>query len=78
VRAIAGDVGRWVGVGIVAGMVAAVALGRYAHAALFGVTSTDGVSLVAAALVMAAVAAAGSLVPVLRATRIDPSTVLRD
>ena len=34
--------------------------------------------MAAAALAMATVAACGSLLPVLRATRIDPSTVLRE
>lgn len=77
-RAIAGDVWRWAGAGVVGGILAAVALGRYAQTVLYGVTSTDGTSLAAAALVMATVAACGSLLPVLRATRIDPSTVLRE
>lgn len=50
----------------------------YAQTILYGVKSTDGASMAAAALVMVAVAACGSLLPVLRATRIDPSTVLRE
>ena len=53
-------------------------LGRYAQTMFYGVTATDGATLAAAVLVMAAVVACGSLGPLLRATRIDPSTVLRE
>jgi hypothetical protein len=52
--------------------------GRFGRAVLYGITPTDGVSMTIAALVMAAVAAAGSVLPVLRATRTDPGSVLRE
>jgi hypothetical protein len=67
-----------VGADVVVGILAAAALGRYAQTGFCGVTATDGVSMAAAVLVMASVAACGSLLPVLRATRIDPRNVLRE
>jgi len=78
VCAIAGDVWRWVGAGMAAGTLVAVGIAHYAHALLYGVTSTDDATLASAALFMATIAACGSLVPALRATRIDPGTVLRE
>ncbi len=78
VCAIAGDVWRWVGAGMATGTLVAVVIAHYAQALLYGVTSTDGATLASAALFMATIAACGSLVPALRATRIDPGTVLRE
>jgi putative ABC transport system permease protein len=44
---------------------------------LFGVTPSDAVTFVGTALLLGAVAFAASLVPALRAARIDPVTALR-
>jgi hypothetical protein len=63
--------------GLVAGLAAAAALTRLMQAVLFGVTPLDAVSFAAAPLVLLPVAACASLVPALRAARIDPAVALR-
>ena len=78
VCAIAGDVWRSAGAGMVGGVLAALMLGRYAHTILYGVSPTDGATLGGAVLVMVAIVACGSLLPLVRATRINPSVVLRE
>jgi predicted permease len=78
VRAIGGNVWRSVGAGMVGGVLAAMALGRYAHTIVYGVSPTDGTTLTGAVAVMTVVAVCGSLLPLVRATRIDPNTVLRE
>jgi predicted permease len=79
------DVGRLVlrqatllvGVGVGVGLVASLAATRLMAALLFGVAATDPVTFVAVALILAAVAIVASLVPVMRATRVDPLEALR-
>jgi predicted permease len=79
------DVGRMVllqavtlvGIGVGAGLLAAFAATRLMSALLFGVAPSDPLTLVAVALLLAAVAVVATLVPVLRATRVDPQEALR-
>ncbi len=78
VSAIGCDVWRPAGAGMAGGVLAALALGRYAHTIMYGVSPADGASLMGAVLVMTIVVACGSLLPLFRATRIDPRTVLRE
>jgi putative ABC transport system permease protein len=68
---------RLAGIGLVCGLVAALALTGLLRAMLFDVRATDPLTfgLVAAALL--AVASFAALLPALRATRIDPLTALR-
>ncbi|MGE0363795.1 MAG: ABC transporter permease [Vicinamibacterales bacterium] len=65
------------GVGIVVGLVAALALGRLVASLLFGVTATDPVTLVAVMGTLALVAALASGLPAWRASRVDPTIALR-
>jgi putative ABC transport system permease protein len=62
--------------GIVAGTLAALALGRVLTGMLYGVAATDVPTLAAAASILALTAAAASGIPAWRAARIDPAKVL--
>jgi predicted permease len=64
-------------IGTVAGLGAAIALGRYAQTMLHQVSPADPLSFAAAASVMFAVAALAGLVPARRAARVDPAVALR-
>ncbi len=59
------------------GLVGALLLTRVLRNMLFGVTASDPVAFAGAAMLLAAVAFIASLVPALRAARIDPITALR-
>jgi predicted permease len=64
--------------GLMVGLISALLLNRLIEGALFGVSAADPVSLGASALVLAAAASVASLLPALRATRIDPIRALRE
>jgi putative ABC transport system permease protein len=64
-------------VGIVAGAVGSLVLGRFAQALFFGVRPSDPVTYVSVAAVLAAVAVGATLLPARRATRVDPALALR-
>lgn len=66
-----------VGVGLVAGLVAAAALTRVTRSLLFEVSALEPSAFVVGGLAMAGVALAAAVVPARRATRVDPSTALR-
>jgi len=66
------------GMGIVAGLIGALALTRVMSSLLFGVTTTDAVTFSAVAGILAAVALAATVIPARRATRVDPMVVLRE
>jgi ABC-type antimicrobial peptide transport system permease subunit len=65
------------GIGAVLGVVTAVALGRFVASLLFGVTTTDGISLAGAALLLVTLGVVASLVPAWRASQIDPVQTLK-
>jgi ABC-type antimicrobial peptide transport system permease subunit len=65
------------GAGIAAGLVGAFLLTRVMRGVLFGVTSTDPLTFIGVAVVLLAVASVASLIPALRATRVDPLVALR-
>ena len=74
-------VGRALGLsatGIVVGLAAAFALGRFIQGQLFGVTLLDPVTLGSVALVLVASAALASFLPARRATKFDPARALRE
>lgn len=74
-------VGRALGlsaIGIVVGLAAALALGRFIQGQLFGVTLFDPVTLCSVALVLGASAALASFLPARRATKFDPAGALRE
>jgi putative ABC transport system permease protein len=66
-----------VGVGLVAGGLGALALGRYLSTLLFEVSPRDPWAFAAAAAVLLAVAAVACLAPARRATRVNPIEALR-
>ncbi len=65
------------GAGLVAGLVAAVALGRAMSSVLFGVGPMDPAAYIAALAVMLAAAALASYLPARRAATIDPTETLK-
>jgi ABC-type antimicrobial peptide transport system permease subunit len=71
------QVGVMAVVGIVLGSIAAWSLGRVAQTLLSGVQASDPLVLSAAAAVVAIVTLGAAYVPVRRASRVDPTTVLR-
>jgi putative ABC transport system permease protein len=80
-----GDVMRWVFTigfrpvmaGLVAGLFAAIMIGRALRSLLFGITPTDPVSLGLVVLVLLLTAALACYVPAHRAARLDPAIALR-
>lgn len=66
------------GAGLVAGVVATLVLTPLMQTLLFGVRPNDPATLAGVAALIAIVAAAASLVPAFRATRVDPLVTLKD
>ena len=64
-------------VGLVVGLGAALSLGRLAAAFLYGVTPTDGVTLVSAVLLLGGIATLAAYLPARRATGLNPMEALR-
>jgi predicted permease len=65
-------------IGLAAGLAAALVLTRLMKALLFEVRPNDPATLAGVAALITAVAAAASLIPAFRATRVDPIVALRD
>jgi ABC-type antimicrobial peptide transport system permease subunit len=63
--------------GIAAGLLGALIVGRALSAFVFGVGTSDPVTLAAVALIMLAVAFCATYIPSRRALRVDPVTALR-
>jgi ABC-type antimicrobial peptide transport system permease subunit len=68
---------RLTGIGLAIGLFLALLAGRWAGTILFGVSAGDPPTLLVVVLVFAMVAAAASVIPVLRAARVDPFITLR-
>jgi len=66
-----------VAVGAVIGIITALATGRVLRAYLFGVSSTDPVTFLAVALLLAAVALFACWLPARRASKVNPMEALR-
>ncbi len=64
-------------VGAISGLALSLASARYVEALLYGVKATDAVMLALPSLAVIAVALVAALVPVVRASRIDPVAILR-
>jgi putative ABC transport system permease protein len=77
-RLLLSDAARVIAIGLVLGAGAAFALGRVLASQLYGVTANDPRTYALVATVLAVVAIFAAAVPGLRATRIEPATVLRD
>ena len=65
-----------IGIGI--GLAAALALGRVAASLIYGVSSRDPLSFACSTLVIVLISFVASLIPALRATRVDPLKVLHE
>jgi len=65
-------------VGLLAGLAAAMVLTRFMKSLLFGVDAGDPATFAGVAALITAVAIAASLVPAVRATRVDPIVALKD
>ncbi|MGH9330462.1 MAG: FtsX-like permease family protein, partial [Vicinamibacterales bacterium] len=72
-----GEALLFVGIGLVIGLALALAAGRAADAMLFGLQPSDPLTLAAAAVLLAIVAAAAGYLPARRAARSDPMQALR-
>ncbi|MCA9739387.1 MAG: FtsX-like permease family protein, partial [Gemmatimonadetes bacterium] len=77
VRLIVGQSLRLAGIGVAVGLVGAVAFTRSLDALLFGVSPTDPWTLGGAAALLLTVALLATLMPALRAARVDPKAVLQ-
>jgi predicted permease len=64
--------------GVVAGLVGAVALTRVMASLLFGVSATDAMTFSIVPVMLIATAILATYVPALRATRVDPTVALRE
>jgi putative ABC transport system permease protein len=74
---VVGDGVRIVGIGVVAGVLLALASGRLIATLLYGVSATNPIAIAVAAGLLLIVAAVASLAPAWRAGRSDPVTALR-
>ena len=72
------EAGLLVSIGVVTGVVMAAFVAKYATALLFGLQPRDPWTFGLAATVLIVVAAAATLLPALRAARLEPTTALRD
>jgi len=68
---------RLAAVGVVLGLAGAFALRGFTESLLYGIAPTDPLPLVVSSVALLAVAAAASLVPARRATRVDPVEAIR-
>ena len=66
-----------VAAGLAAGLLIALAAGRLLAGMLFGVRPVDPLTIAAVTVTLSLVAAAASLIPAFRATRVDPLTAVR-
>ena len=78
VQLVLGEVVRMVVVGMLVGVAAAVASTRLVRSLLYGLSASDPTTLVASALLLAAVAGAAAALPAWRAARLDPVAALRE
>jgi ABC-type antimicrobial peptide transport system permease subunit len=78
IRLVLGRVALLVGSGIVAGLATAAWLSRFVATLIYGLEPGDPGTLVASAATLALVSAVAGWVPAHRASRLDPTWVLRD
>ncbi len=68
---------RLLGIGVAVGLTGALLGMRYIEAQLFGVTATDPLTFVSGCVVLGLAGLIASVIPALRAMRVDPISVLR-
>jgi ABC-type antimicrobial peptide transport system permease subunit len=76
-RMILNDATQMVLAGLLAGSLVSLMLGRFVAAMLFGLKPYDPGVMFAASCFLGAIGFAASVVPALRATKLDPVTALR-
>ncbi len=76
-RLVVGDGLKLALAGVAVGVVAALALTRFMHGLLYGISTTDPFTFAAVALALTLVAVAACVVPARRAMRVDPMAALR-
>jgi hypothetical protein len=72
-----GETATWTVVGLVVGVVGALALTRYLETLLFRVQPTDALTFLVVAGVLALIALAAAALPAIRASRVDPTLAMR-
>ena len=78
VRLVLARVALLVGAGVIVGAGASVWASRFVASLVYGLTPRDPVTLIGAAITLAAVGAVAGWLPARRAARIDPAAVLRE
>jgi len=68
---------KQIALGLLIGLAAALALAQMLHGILFGISTADPTALALTLITLAAAGLAASLVPALRAARVEPAQVLR-
>ena len=68
---------RLLGIGVAIGLTGALVATRYIEAQLFGVTPTDPLTFVSGCVLLALAGLTASVIPALRAMRVDPVIALR-
>jgi putative ABC transport system permease protein len=76
-RSIVGEGARIALLGLAAGLIVALALTRLLRSFLYGVSTSDPVTFISVALLLALVSVAACYFPARRATRVDPIVALR-
>ncbi len=66
------------GIGSIIGIAAALGVGRFFRAVLYGISPKDPATFLIATALMCLVAVAACILPAQRALAIDPTTALRD
>ena len=74
---VARDSAVWVACGLVGGLALAAIVSRTMSSLIYGVEPLDWLSLMMSTCLLGAVAGLAALLPVWRATSVDPMTVLR-
>jgi ABC-type antimicrobial peptide transport system permease subunit len=64
-------------IGVVIGLILAIALGKVVASMVYGVSTTDVITMVSGSALLVVVAILASFVPAYRATRVQPVEVLR-
>jgi len=77
-RLIVGQGLKVVVIGVVIGLLAALALSRLMKSLLFDVAATDSLTFAAVSILLVCVAAVACFIPAWRAAKIDPIIALRD